>query len=227
MKTKLLDGVIALLGAFGAFYPFQAVENFWLGLVSGFVAAGVVATIIWRTIRKAREITVPEALAYGYFGSFLEPVVAKTAREAVIEEDGERKSYSGEKVQFKILIPDSLDALGHAFDVLKHRHRSASLIIEAQAKPYGVYVNDDGDGIIVADVPNTLRALKTYLRRQYGDLETKKGWFRKKSIGQAALNEFTDALDGIIDEHKDQSDALRKRVLIEKVKRKEDPERAA
>ena len=214
MKSKLVDAFISLLGAFGVFYPMQTMENFWMGITLGFAAAISVGLIIWFTVRKAREVTIPEALAYGYFGSFLEPMVSHTGMEAIVEVNGQTKRYPGSDIHFRIILPQNLKNLGDSMDQLESSFQRASIVIEENKKPFGIYIDDSDNKLVIADVPNTLRALITYLKREQSlnpDQQQKK--IDEKS--SKALEKFKDSLNEMIEEHKHRIDGLRKKVTIE------------
>lgn len=214
MKSKVIDAFISLLGAFGVFYPMQTMENFWMGISLGFAAAISVGLIVWFTVRKAREVTIPEALAYGYFGSFLEPMVSHTGMEAIVEVNGQTKRYPGKDVHFRIILPQNLENLGDSMDQLEASFQRASIVIEENKKPFGIYIDDSNNNLVIADVPNTLRALITYLKREQNinpDQQQKK--IDEKS--SKALEKFKDALSKVIEEHKHRIDGLRKKVSIE------------
>ncbi len=216
MKGKMVDAFISLLGAFGVFYPLQSMENFWFGLILGLVAAASIGLIVWLVLRNAREVTIPEALAYGYYASFLEPMVSHTGKEAVINVNGQTKRYSGRDISFRVMIPESLDSLGETIDKLEHDFETASLSIEDGRKPFGIYISDTNGALQIADVPNTLRSLILYLKRQ----ERVNSGLKKKKLDKmrkSVLEDFKTALTNVIDEHKDHIDVLRKRVKVEQV----------
>lgn len=214
MKSKLVDAFISLLGAFGVFYPMQNMEHFQLGLIFGFSAAVSAGLIIWFTMRNARDVSIPEALAYGYFGSFLEPMVSHTGMQAIIEMNGKTKQYPGKDVRFKIILPRSIEELGEAMDKLESTFHRASIVIEDDKKPFGIYIDDTNTGLVIADVPNTLRALRTYLKRQE-KLNPKMKKKKLDNLSRKVLEKFRDALIEVIDEHKYRVDGLRKKVTIQ------------
>ena len=213
MKGKLVDAFISLLGAFGVFYPLESMENFWFGLIFGIIAAASIGLIVWFALRNAREVTIPEALAYGYYASFLEPMVSQTGNEAVINVNGQTKRFPGRNISFRIILPASLDSFGETIDKMQEDYQTASITVADTQKPFGIYIDESDDSLEIVDVPNTIRSLIVYLKRQ-GKMDP--GLKKKKldKMRKTVLEDFEAALHGVIDAH-NHIDVLRKRVKVE------------
>ena len=120
--------------------------------------------LIYLSIDFAIKMSPAEALATGYFHSFVKPVALQIKDNWTLLQSGVRKEYAGGKLEIRLpqtlIDPDDPKGFVQSLKKKEESATKAQIIRPGGIKDFDVHVVSGGEPLVIVDVPNALGALR-------------------------------------------------------------------